>query len=497
MKLYFKPLKRREFLKKSVVGGMAVASLPLWKHFSYAIPAYNVFEHSPFNLDKETLERLLKVALENGGDFSEIYIEHNVQNEVWLSENRISSAVRGVDAGVGIRVLKGGKTGYAHSGDFSLEALTDTARVAGLIAAGKAKQKVTSIQKGKTPNYYMVKTLPDDVLPQQKAKLLMKANELTYGLDKRIEEVGAGFIDNNKRITVANSEGVWASDFQVLSNFFVRVHILKNGKRARGFSSKTGTLGFEHFNIDLGKKLAKKALHSAIVQLEAEDAPAGQFPAVFEKENSGVFFHEAIGHSLEADGIRKKTSAFWDKKGKQIASNIVSLADDGTVPGGRGSINVDDEGTPGQNTILIKNGTCTSFLFDKLNAKLMNTKSTGNGRRESYKFYPLPRMTNTYLLPGKDDPEDILKSVKYGIFVADIGGGNVDPTTGRFVFQVTFTLYRRADSESYKNIFSTPLSIMVFILVNFPSPSNGVEAMCRGNVGLSTRVMSFEAMGFR
>jgi TldD protein len=187
----------------------------------------------------------------------------------------------------------------------------------------------------------------------------------------------------------------------------------------------------------LAQKLARKALHSAIIQLDAEGAPAGQYPVVIAKENGGVFFHEAIGHSLEADGIRKKTSTFWDKKGKAIASEKVSLADDGTVRGGRGTINVDDEGTPGQKTILIENGICTGFLFDKLNAKLMGTKSTGNGRRMSYKYFPIPRMTNTYLLPGEDDPADILKSVKEGIFIADIGGGNVNPTTGRFVFEVT------------------------------------------------------------
>jgi TldD protein len=216
----------------------------------------------------------------------------------------------------------------------------------------------------------------------------------------------------------------------------VSASALENGKRSRGYAYKGGTLGYEHYDLQVAEELAKEAGRVTMAMLPAEDAPAGEYPIVLAKGDCGTFFHEAIGHSLEGDGARKKTTCFWDKKGETIASKIVSLADDGTVPGARGSINVDDEGTPGQKNILIKDGVCTDFLYDKLNAKLMNTQSTGNGRRESYQHYPIPRMTNTYLMAGSDDPEEILKSVSKGIYIAKIGGGNVSPTTGRFVFSV-------------------------------------------------------------
>jgi TldD protein len=235
---------------------------------------------------------------------------------------------------------------------------------------------------------------------------------------------------------IANSEGVWVEDVQTLSRFYVSVSALEGDKKSRGYKYKGGTLGFEHYDLKLAEQLAADAGRMAIAMLPAEDAPAGEYPIVMARGDCGTFFHEAIGHSLESDGIRKKTSCFWDKKGKMIASKITSLADDGTIPGLRGSINVDDEGIHGQKTILIDKGKCVNFLYDKLNAKLMKTTSTGNGRRESYQYDPIPRMTNTYLLPGSDNPEDILKSVKKGIYVARIGGGNVSSTTGRFVFSV-------------------------------------------------------------
>jgi TldD protein len=221
-----------------------------------------------------------------------------------------------------------------------------------------------------------------------------------------------------------------------LTRLIVFVSALEKGKRSSGYAYKGGTLGYEHYNLKLAAELAEEAGRMAVAMLPAEDAPAGEYPIVMAKGECGTFFHEAIGHSLEGDGARKKTTCFWDKKGEMIATEIVSLADDGTIPGARGSINVDDEGTPGQKNILIRDGKCQGFLYDKLNAKLMNTKSTGSGRRESYQHYPTPRMTNTYLMAGKDDPEDILKSVKKGIYISQIGGGNVSPTTGRFVFSV-------------------------------------------------------------
>ena len=311
-----------------------------------------------------------------------------------------------------------------------------TAEVASFIATGKKTVKPDMLKTFKIPSYYQVKVSPDSIVPKKKAKLLWKANSVARAYDKRINQVNVRFQDTNKKITIANSEGVWVDDIQTQTRFFVFVNAIQGKKRSRGYDYKDGTLGFENYDLKVAEQLAKEAGRVAITMLPADDAPAGEYPIVMAKGDCGTFFHEAIGHSLESDGIRKKTSCFWDKKGKMIASEKTSLADNGTVPGKRGSINVDDEGTPGQNTLLIDKGKCVNFLYDKLNAKLMKAKLTGNGRRESYRHFPIPRMTNTYLMAGKDDPAEILKSVKNGIYIASIGGGNVSWVTGRFVFSV-------------------------------------------------------------
>jgi TldD protein len=282
----------------------------------------------------------------------------------------------------------------------------------------------------------MVKVSPDTIIPEEKARLLSRANSVGREYDRRISQVSVQFRDRSKKIIIANSEGTWVEDIQTLSNFLVAVNAAEGRKRSEGYGFKDGTLGYEHFDLEFAEALAKEAGRMAIAMLPAEDAPAGEFPVVMAKGYCGTFFHEAIGHSLESDGIRKKTSCFWDKHGEMIASEIATLADDGTVKGAHGSVNVDDEGTAGQKTILIEKGKCVNFLFDRLNAKLMKASLTGNGRRQSYQHYPIPRMTNTYLMAGQDDPEDILRSVTKGVYISHIGGGNVSWVTGTFVFSV-------------------------------------------------------------
>ncbi|UCC40544.1 MAG: TldD/PmbA family protein [Candidatus Aminicenantes bacterium] len=436
MKSYFKPITRRKFLKKGVTGGAVMATLPVWKLFSFSSPPSDFYVNPAVNLSKETLEKLIEIGLQKGGEFTEVYVEYNVGNRISLEENKIYGAGRGVDMGVGIRVLHGEKTGYAYCDDLSFDKLKQTAEIASYIAAEKEMRKPVGLKSSKVPSYYMVKVSPDTIVPQDKAKLLWKANSVGRDYDKKVNQVNVGFSDINKKIIIANSAGNWVEDVQTISRLIVSISAIEGDKRSRGYAYKGGTLGYENYDLKVAEELAKDAGRMAMAMLPAEDAPAGEYPIVMAKGHCGTFFHEAIGHSLESDGIRKKTSCFWDKKEKMIASEITSLADDGTVPGARGTINVDDEGTPAQNTVLIKNGKCINFIFDRLNAGLMKEKLTGNGRRESYQHYPLPRMTNTYLMAGKDDPEDIVKSVKKGIYISRIGGGNVTSVTGRFVFSV-------------------------------------------------------------
>jgi TldD protein len=433
------PMDRRSFLKKGIHTGALVASIPLWKYLAAKDPEAFYAEEpgSPLTLTQEDWRKLLEISLGRGGEFAEVYYERTVSNSISLDEDKITAATRGLDMGVGFRVLQGEKTGYAFSDDLDFARLKEAAETAALIASGAAKVKPEKFTSLSLPSYYLVKVSPESIASKAKVDLLVKANAVARAFDRRITQVGVGFADTSKKILIANSEGLFVEDTQTLTGFGVNCAALEGDKRSMGYESKAGTFGFEHFDIKLAEDYGRKAAEMAIRTLPAEDAPAGEFPIVIAKGYGGIFFHEAIGHSLEGDGIRKKTSCFWDKLGQSIATPVVTLVDDGTYKGAWGTVNVDDEGCIGHNTVLIDKGKCAAFIQDKLNAKLMNMNQTGNGRRQSYQFYPIPRMTNTYMLPGESLPEDIIKSVDKGLFIAKIGGGNVQPTTGRFVFSVT------------------------------------------------------------
>ncbi|MCX6563581.1 MAG: TldD/PmbA family protein [Candidatus Aminicenantes bacterium] len=432
-----KPMDRRNFLKRGIQSGAVLVSLPLWKNMAWGDPAALLDGDAAAFLSKEDLRKLLEAALSKGGDFAEVYFEHTVQNNISLDEAKISTATRGLDMGAGFRVIKGEKTGYAFSDDLDPAKLKEAALTAALIADGRVSAAPQKFKPLAPPSFYLVETAPDGVAAKLKADLLLKANASGRGFDKRITQFRAGFSDMTKRIAIANSEGLYAEDTQTLTSLITTALALEGKQRSMGYESKAGAFGFEHFDVKLAEEFGRKAADMAVRNLPAEDAPAGEFPIVIARGYGGVFFHEAIGHSLEADGIRKKTAVFWDKLGKPIATPGVTLLDDGTYKGGWGTVNVDDEGQPGRKTVLIDKGKCAAFIQDKLSAGLMKMERTGNGRRQSFRFHPIPRMTNTYLLPGESDPGDIVKSIDKGLFIAKIGGGNVDTTTGRFVFSVT------------------------------------------------------------
>jgi TldD protein len=433
-----KPMDRRAFLKRGVESGAVLVSLPLWFETACrrsGTPAGSAAAAA--ELSEEDLRKLLEAALSRGGEFAEVYFERTVQNSLSLDEEKISAATSGLDTGVGFRVIKGEKTGYAFSDDLDPARLKEAALTAALIADGSPRPAPSAFRTLKPPSYYLVEQAPDGVAARLKADLLLKANSAARAFDKKITQFRAGFSDSTKTILIANSDGLYAEDTQTLTSLGMTALALDGEQRSMGYESKAGAYGFEHFDAKLAEENARKAADMAVRNLPAEDAPAGEFPIVIAAGYGGIFFHEAIGHSLEADGIRKKTSVFWDKLGQPIATPAVTLLDDGTYKGGWGSVNVDDEGQPGHKTVLIDKGTCAAFLQDKLSAGLMKMAPTGNGRRQSFRFHPIPRMTNTYLLAGATDPADIVKSVDKGIYIAKIGGGNVSPTTGRFVFSVT------------------------------------------------------------
>ncbi|HME91555.1 MAG TPA: metallopeptidase TldD-related protein [Myxococcaceae bacterium] len=389
-------------------------------------------------LAPSVIEKLLAAAMSRGGDFAEVYLERAVSTAVVLEEQKIKSAQTGLSQGVGIRVIAGAKVGYAYSDDLQDEALDRTARTAALIAQSGGAPKSIQVSRTPTPSFYSVPTPLAEIEVARKADLVRRADRAAHRFDPRVKQVMATYADQTKRIWIANTEAHFAEDVQDLCRLAVRVVAEgKDGERRSGFFGGGGRVSFSHFDTFTPELVAREAARQAIATLGAVEARAGLQTVVLAPGWSGILLHEAVGHGLEADFIRKKTSLFAGKLGEQVASEKVTVIDDGTVANSRGSINVDDEGNPGERKILIERGVLKGFMYDSLNAKLMGQRPTGSGRRESFKHMPMPRMTNTYLAPGDDDPEEIIKSVKRGLYCAQFGGGQVDISNGNFVFEVS------------------------------------------------------------
>ncbi|MBX5482534.1 MAG: metalloprotease TldD [Myxococcaceae bacterium] len=384
------------------------------------------------------LEKVLARAMARGGEFAEVYVERSVSTAVVLEEKQIKSAQCGLTQGVGVRVIADGKVGYAYSDDLDDAALFRAAETAALIAESGGSERTFRVSRAALPSYYRVDTPLADVEVARKVDLVKRANAAAYAYDKRVKQVTATYADTSKAIWIANTENRLVADNQDLCR--LGVHVVaegKKGERRTGFFGGGGRVGFNYFDSFTPEHVAKEAARQAIATLGAVDAKAGQQTVVLAPGWSGILLHEAVGHGLEADFIRKKTSLFTGKLGQQVASPKVTVIDDGTVANARGSINTDDEGNPGQHKVLIENGILKGYMYDAHNAKLMGQKSTGSGRRQSFKHMPMPRMTNTYLAPGDDAPEDIIRSVRRGLYCANFGGGQVDITNGNFVFEIS------------------------------------------------------------
>lgn len=384
------------------------------------------------------VERLLAAAMERGAAFAEVYVERNENTAVTLDENKVKSAQSGLSQGVGVRVIAGAKVGYAYSDDLDDEALFRAARTAALIAHGGGSEQAFSVRRTPLPTFYRLGEHLSGVEVEQKRDLIVRANKAAHAYDKRVKQVMASYADSTKRVLVANTQGHLAEDTQDLCRINVMVVAEgKKGERRTGSFGGGGRVPFSHFDTFTPEHVAREAARQACATLGAADATAGEQTVVLAPGWSGILLHEAVGHGLEADFIRKGTSLFAGKLGEKVASELVTVIDDGTMANARGSLNVDDEGTPTRFKVLIERGVLKGYMYDSLNAKLMKTESTGSGRRESFKHTPLPRMTNTYLAPGEDTPEDIIKGVEGGIYCANFGGGQVDITNGNFVFEVS------------------------------------------------------------
>ena len=392
-----------------------------------------------FALTQQDLEKYLSEALSAGGDYADLYFEYLTSTSISVDESLVKSATQGVSAGCGIRVISGDRTGYAHTDNLAPERIIHAARTAALIASAPAKQDVAGFKDAGFKNLYPV--APDAIESDLHAKLelVMRADRAARAYDPRITQVRGVYVDELRRILVVGSDGTLATDTQPLSRMSVFcIAKASEANSARGAHGGGGRVGIEFFQTEkTPEHFAKEAARQAILQLDAVEAPAGEMEVVLGPGWPGILLHEAIGHGLEADFNRKKTSAFAGLLDKRVASDKCTIVDNGTLPSRRGSINVDDEGSPTQNTVLIEKGILKGYLSDKLSSRLMGISDTGNGRRESYEHIPMPRMTNTYMMAGEDSPEDIIKSVKRGLYAVNFGSGQVDITNGKFVFSAS------------------------------------------------------------
>jgi TldD protein len=402
------------------------------------MPNPDQFFFERYGLLARDLERYLGAALSAGGDYADLYFEHHYASGISVDESLVKSATQGISAGCGVRVISGERTGYAYTDDLAPERILHAARTAAMIASGPAKHPVADLKQAQARNLYPVVSGLADAEIAQKLDLVMRADRAARAYDPRIFQVRASYADEVRRILVAGSDGSLAADMQPLARCNVFCLAKENGNSARGSAGGGGRVALDYFVRERSPEhFAKEAARQAIIQLGAQEAPAGEMPVVLGPGWPGILLHEAIGHGLEADFNRKQTSAFTGLLGRRVASEKCTVVDNGTLPSRRGSLNVDDEGSPTQNTVLIEKGILKGYLADKLSARLMGIADTGNGRRESYEHIPMPRMTNTYMLAGDEAPEDILRSVSRGIYAANFGGGQVDITNGKFVFSAS------------------------------------------------------------
>ncbi len=399
------------------------------------------FFASKFGITETDLENYLSEALANGGDYADLYFEYLATSSISIDESIVKSATQGVSMGVGVRVIAGERTGYAYSDDLSAERIRKAARVASFIARGPSETERVSLNEVTRRDLYPVLTAPTDTSLAERVDLVKRADAAARAYDPRIFQVQATYADNLRHVLVATSDGSLSFDRQPLARMSVAALAREGeGVPQRGYSGGGGRVSLDFFrNEKTPEYFAGEAARQAIVQLSAIPAPAGETTVVLGPGWPGILLHEAVGHGLEADFNRKGTSAFSNRIGQKVASELCTIVDDGTIASRRGSLNVDDEGQPTQNNVLIENGVLRGYLTDKLSGRVLNSKSTGSGRRESYQHIPMPRMTNTFMLAGESDPEEIIRSVKKGLYCANFGGGQVDITSGNFVFSASET----------------------------------------------------------
>nr|WP_321521169.1 TldD/PmbA family protein [uncultured Macellibacteroides sp.] len=432
---------RREFIKTGgivMLGSLAAPSLLGEVTAQVADKATGVlFALNHFGVSESDLKKVLKAALEKGGDYADLFFEHTYNNYIGLQDGAVNRASSNIDFGVGVRVLAGDQSGYAYVENVTLEEMLTAARTAARIANGSAgKAMVNLTEMPIVQNYYAIKSPWDEVAVNTKMPYLQKLNDLVFSLDKRVHKVSASLSDSTSHIFFCNSEGVMYYDYRPMVTLGAQCIMEENGKIENSYASRAFRMGTEFLTDELISEVANEAVSKTAILFQAVKPKGGEMPVVMGAGGSGILLHEAIGHAFEADFNRKNTSIFSDQLNKKICNEHINVVDDGTIPFNRGSVNIDDEGVEGQKTYIVKEGILTSYLHDRISAKHYGIASTGNGRRESFRQMPIPRMRATYMESGNVSEEDMISTVKKGIFADVFTNGQVQIGAGDFTFFV-------------------------------------------------------------
>lgn len=434
-------MNRRNFIKNGGLAMMGMLAVPTILHGCAAtVPSGSAgltFALDHFGVTESQLKKVLAAALEKGGDYADLFFEHTFNNSIRLQDGNVNRTSANIDFGMGVRVIAGDQTGYAYIEEITPDEMLKAARTAARIATMESAQKVAPLtEKPVKQNYYAITTPWEEANIQSKKPYLQKLNDKIFSLDNRVTKVGASLSDSTSHILFCNSDGVMYYDYRPMVILGANCVMDENGKLENGASSRAFRMGTEFLTDDLVDELAKEIVDQTALMFLAVKPKGGQMPVVMAAGGSGILLHEAIGHAFEADFNRKNTSIFSDQLNKKICDASINVIDDATIPFNRGSINIDDEGVEGQKTYIVKDGVLTSYLHDRISSKFYGVSPTGNGRRQSFRQMPIPRMRATYMEGGEASEADIIAQVKNGIYVDKFTNGQVQIGAGDFTFYV-------------------------------------------------------------
>jgi len=435
-------MTRRKFVKVGA-SGLALATIPaIFKFdpalaFSPGLAGGELEEYlDHFGVNRDLIAQTMGTALAKGGDYCDLFFQHSISSYVALEDDVVNRAYTGVDFGVGIRVVKGDQTGYSFTEEITPEAMQKAAKTAANIAGGASAGTVANLEYKSTPDYYPISTKWEDVSVDQRIPAIEKINATMQAADPRVVKTQASISDDSNYILVATSDGILACDYQPMVRISGSCTAEENGRRESNYFDLCGRHGVEYLSDESLRRIGSEAVSRTIKLFEAVKPAGGEMPVVLAAGSSGILLHEAIGHGMEADFNRKDVSIFSTKIGKPVAEKFVTIIDDGTNPGVRGTINIDDEGNDSQKTYLVRDGILESYLHDRISAEHYGVNPTGSGRRQSFRYPPIPRMRNTYMANGPHEIEEIIGSIKKGVYVDQFTNGQVNIGAGDYTFYV-------------------------------------------------------------